>query len=253
MDLTEAFLKVVDHLWSKGEMMKAYIVCCNAPSYIEEQEEVIRLKVSLKKRLKEISEMQNHGTQNGKFNAGFNDPQNPEGIVKYQMLKDFVKLRGLKTLVDVGCFSGWIGRNLSLEGIKVHGIDIHPVIMQISAFAATGTKATFEFLPVQQLGLTHPYEYDGVILFDILEHCFDVDVVIASCEKALMSGGYMIINLPHVEGEQVAKLHPLQEHEHLYSFSPTKVKELFGHKKNVDIQEVINEQGVVNWWITYAV
>lgn len=251
--LIESFVEVIEHLQNRGEMMKAYIVCCNAPSYIEEDKNVTALKLELKKRLEELSGMQNNGTYHGKFNGGFVDPEDKEKIVKYQMLKEFAKAKELKSLVDVGCFSGWIGRGLSLEGIKVHGIDIHPVVIQIAAFAATGTLATFEYLPAQKLGNAHYGEYDGVVLFDVLEHCFDTEIVIKSCEDSLQKDGWMIINLPHVEGEQVANIHPLKDHEHLYSFSPTRVKELFGHKKNVSIQEVKNEKDVINWFITYQI
>ena len=253
MSLKSSFIEVVDYLQNRGEMMKAYVVLRNAPSMIEANPDIIQRVVDIKARLEDIAEMQNYGTIKGKFNAGFVDPIDKEKVVKYQLLKKFVQDHELKKLVDVGCFSGWVGRGLSSLGISVHGIDIHPVIMQIAAFIASGSLATFEYLSVQKLGFTHPKEYDGAILFDVLEHCFDIEIVIQSYEMAFKDGGWAIINMPSVEGEQVANLHPLDQHEHLYSFSVNKINDLFGNKNNISIKKVINEGGVPNWWITYQV
>lgn len=253
MSLLKSFTEVVDHLQNRGELMKAYLMLRNAPSYIEEQEEVITRLSSIKERLTHLSMLQNTGTARGRFNGSFVDPEEPEKIKAYQMLIKFLERHPKKKIVDVGCYTGWLGRLLSRQGIAVHGIDIHPIIIQIAAFAATGTKATFEYLPVQQLGNCHPRTFDAVVLFDVLEHCFDTREAILSCEKALIKGGHMIINLPHIDGEQVAPLHNLDLHEHMYSFSPTKVDELFKHKKNSSITAIPNEKGVINWFITYEI
>jgi hypothetical protein len=70
---------------------------------------------------------------------------------------------------------------------------------------------------------------------------------------SLKDGGYVMIILPSVEGEQMADLHHLGLHEHLYSYSKDKVYKMFDHKKKASIDSVINEGGAPNWWITYAV
>ena len=250
-ELTKAFIALVDHLLNRGELIKAYMVAINAPSYIEEEVDVLVKRIALSDRLDEISEMQNHGTVKGKFNSAFIDPENPDKIVKFKLLLDFIKDKKIKNIVDVGCYTGWLGRRLSREGIAVHGIDVHPVINQIAAFAASGTLATFEYLPVEKLGFTHPAKFDCAVLFDVLEHVFDPSGVIESVEKSVRKGGYVILNVPSVEGEMVANIHSIDEHEHLHSFSKTTLAILFEGRKNLKINYVDNEKSVKNWFITY--
>lgn len=250
-ELKKSFIELVDHLLNRGELVKAYMVAINSPSYLEGDVDVLVKRIALSDRLEEISEMQNHGTIKGKFNSAFIDPENPDEIVKFKLLMDFIKGKDIKKIVDVGSYTGWLGRRLSQEGIAVHGIDIHPVINQIAAFAASGTLATFEYLPVEKLGFTYPSKFDCAVLFDVLEHVFDPSGVIKSVEKSVKKGGSVVINVPSVEGEMAANIHPVDHHEHLHSFTKTDLSLLFEGRKNFKANYVDNEGKVKNWFITY--
>ena len=246
-ELLEKFMFVVNYLVNHGEMMKAYMMLRNIPSFVEGDKKIAELNG----RLSILKNLHNHGSADGRINATFIDPESVDDIIKYKLVKEEILKLGLKKVVDVGCYTGWLGRGLSLSGIAVHGIDVHPVVIQLAAFAASGSLATFEYLPVEKLGIAHPKEYEAAILFDVLEHTFDPENVMKSVHNSLVDGGWVFINLPSPEEEHKADSHPLDKHEHLYSFSKTKLDKMFGGKKNYELKTISNEEGTTNWFIKY--
>jgi len=251
--LTKTYMNLVNYLIGHGELMKAYIYLKNIPSFIEDEKEVLNKVGELHLHLEKLRELQNHGTIDGQFREGFGNPDNIKKLIAYQYLKKLVVERGLKYLVDVGCFSGWIGRDLSNYGVRVLGIDVNPLIMQMAKLKSTGTLATFERLPIQQLGAVHTKEFNGAILFDVLEHCFDAETVIKNVELAVKDGGWVFINLPHPQGEHDSDVYELEYHEHLFAFSKATVEKLFGKKKNLKVEIIENEGGHINWFIQYMI
>ena len=251
-ELKQKFLEVVNYLFERGEMVKAFRIICDAPSLIEEEKEVLELQTKIQERLKDLSDMQNKGHVKGKLNKGFEDPKNVVDMVKFKRLKSEVARLELQNLVDVGCYTGWVGRNLSLEDIEVHGIDIQPIILFYAGIASTGSLATFEFLPVEKLGFTHPLTYDGAVVFDTLEHVFDSEIAIKSIEGSVKEGGWLFYNIPHPEAEhQSPRFENAEQREHLHSFSKQRLEELFNGKKNLKVEIITNEEGTINWWVQY--
>ena len=253
-ELKIKFLEVTNYLFERGEMVKAFRMVCNVPSLIEEDREVIELQNAIQERLTDLAHVQKEGNNKGKLYKGFVDPINIERIVKFQKLQEEVKRLGLKKLVDVGCFTGWIGRNLNLLGIAVHGIDVHPITLFYAGIANAGTLATVEYLPVEKLGFTHPLTYDGAVVFDVLEHVFDAEIAIKSIENSVKKGGWLFYNIPHPEAEHKStRFENAEEREHLSSFSETRLKKLFENKKSIKIEIITNEEGSINWFIQYQV
>ena len=115
-ELKQKFLEVVEYLVMHGEMMKGLWYLQNPPSYIDEELEISNRLGEVLSRLNELKSLQNQGTVNGRFNAGFTIPENIEKIVAFQLLKKHIERKGLKKLIDVGCFSGWMGKELSVIG-----------------------------------------------------------------------------------------------------------------------------------------
>lgn len=252
--LTKKFLELVDYLIFHGEIMKGLWYLYNPPSYIEEEPEISTKLGEVLARLNDLKSAQDQGTTGGRFNSGFVVPENIEELVAFQLLKKRIQEKGLKKLVDVGCFSGWMGKELSTIGVAVHGIDIHPVIIQLAAFYASGSLATFEYLPVQKLGAMYPKQFDGAILFDVLEHTFDPELALKSVERAVKENGSVFINLPHPTGEHESKdACRFDEHEHLYSFSGKEIQKLIGKKKNFKMEVIKNEANQINWFISFSV
>ena len=251
-ELKRKFLEIVTYLFKRGEMLKTLRMLYDAPSIIEEDPDILSLITTVKSRLADISEVQRYGTVKGRVYSGFVDPANVVDMVKFKRLSAEVQKLGLKKMVDVGCYTGWIGRNLDLLKVAVHGIDVHPVVMFYASIASSGTLATFEYLPVEKLGFTHPLEYDGAILFDVLEHVFDPVIAIKSAEMSVRDGGWLFYNIPHPEAEHRSPVfHNPADREHLHSFSESKLKELFKDRKNLTIEKIDNEEGSFNWWVQY--
>lgn len=248
--LKQALLHLVDYCFDHAEMVKAYLLIENAPAPIEYDEDVVKFKKRIKKVLDNISNFQNEGRHEG----GFVDP--PDVYKKAAFIKLMEKLnRGqdIKKIVDVGCFSGWLGRTLTYQGYKVHGIDLDSKTLDIARLMASGTLATYEKLPAEQLGVTHPREYDAAVLFDVLEHLFDYKLALTSVENSVREDGWVFINLPHEDQEQETSGVPDEMKQHLHAFNQQKVEEVFGGKKNVEIEVIDNEEGNYNWFISYQV
>lgn len=253
-ELTTKFMELVDYLLMHGEVLKGLWYLQNPPSYIDDVPKISNKLGEVLKRLTELKSLQNQGIVDGKFNSGFVVPENIDKLVAFQLLKKHIQEKGLKKLVDVGCFSGWMGKELSTLGVAVHGIDIHPVVIQLAAFYATGSLATFEYLPVQKLGAMYPKQFDGAILFDILEHMFDPKLTLKNVELVVKGGGFIFINLPHPLGEHESQDNcSFGEHEHLYSFSEKEIKKLIGKKKEFEMEVIKNEANQVNWFIHYKI
>ncbi len=250
-ELLESYLTVVSQLVHRGELMKAFNVLQNIPAKIEDDEDILIVKSAVLKQLEKLASFNKHGTWNGRYNGGFTQPEDVNSITKFTHLEKKLSKLKLDNLLDVGCFSGWVGRELSKKGIAVHGIDIHPVVLQKAALVNSGSLATFQFLSAEKVGATYPRKYGGAILFDVLEHSFDPEVMLRSVERSIVKGGYVFINVPSVQGEAVANLHDLEEHEHLFNFTKKSLKKLIPYE-SIKIEK-IKEDGVPSWFVTYQV
>lgn len=253
MKILDSFLNTVDYLFDHGEMMKAYIYLRNAPSIIDDEQEVLKRLSTIQTRLKTISNIQNYFSTDGKMVAKGPEPGNIEGLVKVQLLKKYIKQLRLKKLLDVGCHTGWLGRHLSVDGISVFGIDVHPLVIMKATLVSSGSLAKFGIITAQQIGYSHPKEFDGAVVFDVLEHLFDVENAIRSIERSVVEDGWVFMAIPHPKAEHKAGKVALHNKEHLSSFSERKLKELFGKKKSYDLQEVINEGDMPMWFLKYQV
>jgi 2-polyprenyl-3-methyl-5-hydroxy-6-metoxy-1,4-benzoquinol methylase len=254
--LLKSFADVVSYLFDSGQILKAYVLLLNAPSIIDEDETIITLFTKVKTKLQTMADLQNHGSTRGNINWSFVDPQDPRDIVKFKLLKEEIETFKLKTLVDIGCYTGWLGRELSLDGVAVHGIDVHPLPLQFASLMSAGTLATFEFLPVTKLSMAHKREYDGAVFFDSLEHVFDPLRALRSAEEAVKLGGWVFISLPYFETEhqvQFEETHDDKTKEHLNSFSQKELTTILGRKKNLLMKLVVNEGQKKSWFIKYQV
>jgi len=251
-ELAEAVLKVAEYTFSTGEMWKSYVLLSASPVLAESSPEIQKLMVRVKKKLDSIANFQNEG----KRESGFCDPPDVTKKPCYMFLKEKLEARPeVHYLIDVGCFTGWLGRNLGIWGYRVHGIDLSPITLESAKYLAVGTPATFEVLEGTRLGQKHPKEFDGAVLFDVIEHVFDPTLLLASVEASLKDGGWVFIHTPKPDFE-----HEIEDYgkpdilkEHIRVFTPAYVKELFSRKKEIITAELLDEDNRKNWFITYKV
>ncbi len=98
--------------------------------------------------------------------------------------------RGLATLVEVGCGTGFVLRHLERMGFAVAGID-----MQIDGLriAAARTEAPLVRTGAGRIPFVDPV--DVVALCDVLEHA-EEEPLLASCRDALRPGGVLLVTVP---------------------------------------------------------
>ena len=97
------------------------------------------------------------------------------------------------SLLDLGCGSGLITKNISDMGFKVKGIDFSPVAVQKAK--NNGIEAVVANLDE---GIAEPdASWDIVLASDIIEHIFDPISVIKEAARVIKPNGHLLITIPN--------------------------------------------------------
>ena len=124
---------------------------------------------------------------------GFTDGVDPE--YTDQIIPIAVsELAGIKTVLDVGCGDGQIGRALSANGAAVVGVD--PTWGQISVAAERGNGPLYVCASASSLPVANA-SCDAVLACLVFEHIDDVDSAIAEISRVLKPGGVFAFFLNH--------------------------------------------------------
>ena len=100
-----------------------------------------------------------------------------------------------RSVLDVGCASGWFLQAAKARGALVHGID--PQDSPGAAARAAGLTVDHGFFP-QDLADTGPF--DVIAFNDVFEHLPAPEQAIGDVERLLKPGGLAVINLPSSDG-----------------------------------------------------
>lgn len=177
-------------------------------------------------------------------------------LPRWGSLASIKKLAGKnKTVLDVGCASGYLGEILMKEGNILYGIDGNKEAIEIAGKKYKGVACLdlnnthFERLETLFGGAT----FDVIVFADVLEHLLDPETVLRSFGKLLKPDGKVIVSLPNVALWRV-RLNLLfgqfdytdygvldRTHLHLYTFKTG--KELI---QNSGFR-VLSEQGALNF------
>ncbi len=124
---------------------------------------------------------------------GFTDGVDPE--YTDQIIPIAVsELAGIKTVLDVGCGDGQIGRALSANGAAVVGVD--PTWGQISVAAERRKGPLYACASASNLPVANA-SCDAVLACLVFEHIDDVDSAIAEISRVLKPGGVFAFFLNH--------------------------------------------------------
>lgn len=102
-----------------------------------------------------------------------------------------------KTVLDIGCSTGYVARALIDNGCSVSGVEYN-------AAAAEVARPFLEKLvigDVNTMSLEEEFAgatFDSVIFADVLEHLADPAAVLRSVKPLLAPGGSVVISIPHV-------------------------------------------------------
>ena len=102
-----------------------------------------------------------------------------------------------KRVLDIGCWTGDLGRVLVKRGCHVSGVEIDPV-------AAEKARDVLQEVVVADLNtrppstLFAPGSFDAVVLADVLEHLVDPVAVLADAARLLTPHGRVVVSIPNV-------------------------------------------------------
>jgi len=200
-------------------------------------------------RLKEIEKWNKDGKP-----SAYADPLSFDQFPKFPLTMKKIKERPeIKSVLDIGCFTGYFLRHLSLEKSGKEFYDCHGCDIQKDLMARLNKEwnkkrpnMKFTWATAENLGYESK-SFDAVVMLDTLEHCLDDKKALAEAERVLKPGGWMFINLP--------RNHEYLDDsgEHIRIYDDAYVKELFGDKKNVEIELCKDEHGRDTTYITYQI
>lgn len=101
-----------------------------------------------------------------------------------------------KTVLEVGCSTGYISSKLKENGCRVYGIEIEPEAAKIAREYCEDVL-NVDIEKVEKL----PYSFEqfDVILFgDVLEHMISPEAVLKKLKPYLKNDGFIVVSLPNV-------------------------------------------------------
>jgi len=97
-------------------------------------------------------------------------------------------------VLDVGCFTGVIGKEIESLGNDVYGIEISlPAISKANSKGIKTIRSDMDNkLPVKS------NTFDGVFAGEVIEHLFDVDTFLSEIHRVLRKNGYIVLTTPNL-------------------------------------------------------
>lgn len=144
--------------------------------------------------------------------------------------------KDVKSILDVGCGSGWVAEHFTKKGIRVHSLDI----------SITNPAKALKLYPSEKHNgivadsFCLPYandSFDCVIASEIIEHVIDPSAFIKEVFRVAAKGGKLIITTPYKEKLiyylciHCNQMTPI--HAHIHSFDE---KMLEGYYGNEDLE-----------------
>lgn len=100
-----------------------------------------------------------------------------------------------KSVLDVGCNTGFLAKTLVKKNIVTDGIDINKAALKIAIKYCRDVFVRDLF--TGKLGIPKK-KYDYIIFADVLEHLPRPDLVLIDAKKYLAKNGEIIISLPNI-------------------------------------------------------
>jgi 2-polyprenyl-3-methyl-5-hydroxy-6-metoxy-1,4-benzoquinol methylase len=128
-------------------------------------------------------------------------------------LREVLGPLGGRTMLDVGCGTGFVMAAVERAGVRVCGIDMHEAGLTFARPRMRGPLlcTTTTTLPFQE-------QFDAACLCDVIEHCPDDVVVLRDTARVLRPGGSILVTVP--------------AHQALW----TTVDDISGHKRRYNVR-----------------
>lgn len=103
------------------------------------------------------------------------------------------KLKGIKTILDIGCGTGILVDMLNKKGFHADGIDSSEDAIR---FAQSNKKGNFIFSDVNSFNSSK--KYDLIVSTQLIEHLRDPRIFLQCVKKVLKKGGLLLIETPNL-------------------------------------------------------
>lgn len=101
-----------------------------------------------------------------------------------------------KKVLDVGCGGGILAEAMARGGAEVTGIDLADKSLKVARLHGleSGVKVEYRNVPVEELAVEQPGQYDVVTCMEMLEHVPDPASIVRACSTLVKPGGWVFFS-----------------------------------------------------------
>lgn len=118
-------------------------------------------------------------------------------------------------ILDLGVGPGWTSIFLAKIGYEVTGIDISPEMIRIADDRSKKENLKINFLVADMESFDLAQKFDGILIYDSLHHCVDIEGVFRCCFRHLKSKGKLLFAEPNfmhnIKGKHATKQYETTE------------------------------------------
>lgn len=157
-------------------------------------------------------------------------------------------IRGKKVL-DVGCGGGILAESMAHRGAEVTGIDLGETPLSVATLHAleTGIEMDYRNIPVEELAIEMPGQFDVVTCMEMLEHVPDPESIIQACATLVKPEGHVFFStlnrnpkafmLAIVGAEYLLNMLPKGTHEYGKFIRPSELEQA-ARKNGLDLKNI---------------
>ena len=128
-----------------------------------------------------------HEKSNGKFH--------PINIYSRENVIKFLELNNNKTILEIGCSSGWLIDNLKKKFKKINYVGVDVVKQPIEKLAKKYPNIPFLIFDITKNPLKK-IKFDNIIMLNVLEHIRNDDLALKNSKELLKKNGKIFIEVP---------------------------------------------------------
>lgn len=176
--------------------------------------------------------------------------------MKADVVLSCIKKLDVRTILDVGCGSGYFVDLLSKNGYRAYGMDNSESSIEYASKYMRGIFYLDDLNNIGKFGI----RVSLVTMMHVLEHTFYPSNVLKKCREIVSDKGYVIITVPNYSAvDENVKwrknlLHNICDDEHLIAFTPDSLTEVI-NKSGWEVENLFTKiypyELILNFLIAY--